>query len=247
MILKNKVALVTGCNRGIGRAILEKFAQNGAILYANSRKEGSIDELSVELSSKYNTEVIPMYFDVTDNKAVKECFMRINKERKQIDILVSNAGIMQDALIGMIDDKVMEKTFSTNVFAVINLIQYAVKLMGRKKSGSIINMASIVAVQGNAGQAVYSASKGAIISLTKTASKELSGKGIRVNAIAPGVIDTDMVRTIGEERVKDSVSKIGFGRLGNPSEVADMALFLASDMSSYVTGQIIGVDGGAII
>jgi 3-oxoacyl-[acyl-carrier protein] reductase len=154
---------------------------------------------------------------------------------------------MEDALIGMATDVVMQKTFAVNVFAPINIIQYATKLMKRQNAGSIINISSIVGVNGNSGQIIYSASKGAVISLTKTASKELASSNIRVNAIAPGMIDTAMFRSIGEARISERISKIGMGRLGTPEEVADTALFLASDLSKYVTGQIIGVDGAAII
>ena len=247
MLLQGKTAIITGCNRGIGKAILEKFAENGAIVYANARKIGSLDEIALSLSKKYKTQIIPIYFDVTDDMAVKECFIRIRKEQSHLDVLVNNAGIMHDALLGMIDRKTVQDTFAVNVFAVMNLIQYAIKFMSRQNSGSIINMASIVGVEGSAGQAVYSASKGAIIALTKTAAKELSSKGIRVNAIAPGMIDTDLVHSIGTKRMEDNILKIGLGRLGNPCEIADAATFLASDMATYISGQILGVDGCAVI
>lgn len=246
-LLENKIALITGCNRGIGKSILEKFATNGATVYACARKVGTLDELAFELSSKYNSTIIPVYFDVTDLNAMKQTFMKINKDHKRLDCIVNNAGIMEDALIGMATETVMHKTFAVNVFAPINFIQYAAKLMKKQKSGSIINISSIVGTNGNPGQIVYSASKGAVISLTKTAAKELADHNIRVNAIAPGMIDTAMFRSIGENRVLERVSKIGMGRLGTAEEVADVALFLASDLSVYVTGQIIGVDGSAII
>jgi 3-oxoacyl-[acyl-carrier protein] reductase len=246
-LLEDKVVLITGCNRGIGHAIMEKFASNGAIIYASARQEGILDEELIELAKKNNTTIIPVYFDVTNVNAIKETFIKINKEYKRLDCVVNNAGVMEDALIGMATDVVMQKTFAVNVFAPINIIQYATKLMKRQNAGSIINISSIVGVNGNSGQIVYSASKGAVISLTKTASKELASSNIRVNAIAPGMIDTAMFRSIGEARISERISKIGMGRLGTPEEVADTALFLASDLSKYVTGQIIGVDGAAII
>jgi 3-oxoacyl-[acyl-carrier protein] reductase len=246
-LLKNQIVLITGCNRGIGKAILETFARNGAIVYASSRKEGIMDELAKEFSKKYSTTIIPLCFDVTDVNAIKQAFTMINKEHKRLDCLVNNAGIMQDALIGMATETNIQNTFNVNVFAVINLIQYATKLMKKQNSGSIINVSSIVGTYGNPGQIVYSASKGAVISLTKTAAKELASYNIRVNAITPGMIDTDMFRSIGEPRISERILKIGMGRLGTPEEVANTALFLASDMSAYVTGQIIGVDGSAII
>lgn len=246
-LLEGKVCLITGTNRGIGRAMLEVFAQNGAIVYSNARQVGVIDSIAAELAHKYSTQIYPVYFDVTDAAGLRAAFSRIQKEQKRLDVLVNNAGVMRDALIGMVSNELMNDVFSVNVLAVINAIQYAAKFMSRQKSGSIINLSSIVGVQGNVGQIAYSASKGAVIALTKTASKELAPSGIRVNAIAPGMIDTAMFRSIGEERVKAHVANIKMGRLGSPADVANTAVFLASDLSKYVTGQIIGVDGAVLI
>ena len=246
-MLKKKVALITGCNRGIGLSIIREYAKNNAIIYAASRTEGSLDDIISELQEKYQANIIPVYFDLTDSDGIKKTFLKINKEHKKLDVLVNNAGVMKDALIGMVTEENMLHTFQVNVFSVINTIQFAAKLMKRNKSGSIINLASIVGSNGNPGQIVYSASKGAIISLTKTAAKELAVDNIRVNAIAPGMIDTDMLRSIGDSRVDNMISKIGFNRLGEPREVADTAVFLASDASKYISGQVIGVDGCAVI
>lgn len=246
-MLKNKIALITGCNRGIGKAILEEFAHNNSIIYAAARITGSLDENILDLTNKYKARVTPLYFDLTDGDGMKSAFTQIFKEQKRLDVLVNNAGVMEDALIGMVTEENMNSTFSVNVFSVINSIQYAVKLMKRNRTGSIINISSIVGRYGNPGQIVYSASKGAVIALTKTASKELSSYNIRVNAIAPGMIDTDMFRSIGNIRIKEMISKIGLSRLGMASEVAEMAVFLASDSSKYITGQVLGVDGGAIV
>lgn len=237
-MLENKVALITGCSRGIGRAIAKAYVENGAIVYANARSEGGLDGLN---------GVRPVYFDVNDMATAKDCVMRISKEEKRLDVLVNNAGIMRDALIGMIDQKLMTDVFQTNVFSVINLCQYAVKLMSRNKRGSIINMTSIVGMDGSAGQSVYSASKGAIIALTKAMSKELCPNGIRVNAIAPGMIDTDLFKSFSKENLEEYIQQIGMRRLGQPQDIANAALFLGSDLSSYMTGQILGVSGGAII
>ena len=246
-LLEGKVALVTGASRGIGRSIVERFASEGATVYANSRQAGSIDPICMDLSRQHSTEVIPIYYDVTDSLKTKDVFVKIMKERKQLDILVNNAGVMEDALIGMISLDLMHKIFDTNVFAVINHLQLAARLMKKGKSGSIINLSSIVGMNGNPGQSVYSASKGAVVALTKTAAKELGPDHIRVNAIAPGMIDTDMYRSIGEEKMSEHLGMIKLGRIGNPEDIADAALFLASDLSRYVTGQILGVDGGAIV
>jgi 3-oxoacyl-[acyl-carrier protein] reductase len=246
-MLSGKVALVTGCNRGIGKSILEKFAENGAVVYANARSVGCLDDIAQELSQKYSTKIIPVYFDVTNNSAIKGCFEKIRNEENRLDILVNNAGIMKDALLGMIDYELMHDVFNTNVFSVINITQYAYKIMRRQKSGSIINIASIAGVEGSPGQAVYSASKGAVISLTKSLSKELGVHGIRVNAIAPGIIDTDLIKPLGPAKIEDNIKNVVLGRLGKPDEVADAALFLASDLSSYISGQVLVVDGKTII
>lgn len=246
-ILKDKVCLVTGTNRGIGAAVIQRFAEEGAIVYANARTRGSIDSICDELASKYQTTVVPVYFDITDEKAVKEAFMTIKKQQQRLDVLVNNAGIMKDALIGMIHKSMLQEVFDVNVFAVVNMLQMANKLMSRQKSGSIINMASIVALNGSKGQLAYSASKGAVVSLTKAAAKELAVNNIRVNAVAPGMIDTDMFQSIGEDKRNENLNKICLGRLGSAGEVADACVFLASDMSSYITGQVLGVDGAAVL
>lgn len=246
-LLKDKVCLVTGTSRGIGRAIVEEYSKNGAIVYSNARKEGCLDDFANELNDKYGAKVVPLYFDVTDTSSIKEAIIAIKKEQGRLDVLVNNAGIMKDAIIGMISKKNIDEIFSVNVFAIMDLIQLVSKLMIRQKSGSIINMSSIVGINGNKGQMVYSASKGAVISLTKTAAKELACNNIRVNAIAPGMIDTDMFRSIGEEYVRERLGNIGMGRLGTTKDVANLCVFLASDLSEYITGQIIGVDGCALV
>lgn len=242
-LLIGKVVLITGCNRGIGKAMAERFAEEGAVVYVNARKSGSLDSFSKELSVKYSSSVIPVYFDVNDSLAIKVAFLKINKEQKSLDCLINNAGIMQDALLGMITKNSIQEQFNTNVFAVLDLIQFAAKFMRKQKSGSIINLSSMVGLEGSVGQTAYSATKGAVISLTKTVSKELAPSNIRVNAIAPGVINTDLLLNIDPEKMISIKSKIGFGRFGTPGDVANLAVFLASDLSSYITGQIIAVDG----
>lgn len=235
-LLEGKIALVTGCNRGIGKHIVELFAANGAIVYAVARKTDS-------LSSIASKKIIPCYMDVTDCAAIKDLFMQIKKQQGRLDILVNNAGIMSDALLGMITEDQMQNTFATNVFANINMMKYAIKLMTRQKSGSIINLSSIMGVTGNSGQIVYSSSKGAVIAMTKSTAKELAPYQIRVNAIAPGIIATDMLYSVPEEKLAKLREKVGMGYIGEPIEIAKTALFLASDLSTYISGQIIGVDG----
>lgn len=247
MLLENKVVLITGCNRGIGKAILKEFSRNGAVIYANARTGGSLDEMEKELSDQYHVQITPVYFDITDTQAVKNCMMRIRQEQKRLDCLVNNAGIMKDGLISMMDEHTISNMFELNVLSAIRLIQYAVKLMSRQKSGSIINMASIAGESGVAGQAVYSATKGAVIALTKALAKELSPQGIRINAIAPGIIDTDLIKNIAPDKIQENITKISLGRLGYPEEIAKAAAFLASEQSSYITGEILNVNGGIII
>lgn len=246
-MLKGKVCLVTGTNRGIGKGIAERFVSEGAVVYATARKDNSLLELSDECMEKYGTTINPLYFDVTDAKGQKDAIMQIKKEQDRLDVLVNNAGIMKDSVIGMISKDLMTEVFDVNVYATISMMQLAYKLMRRQKSGSIINMTSIAGTNGSGGQVVYSAAKGAVISLTKAAAKELAPYGIRVNAVAPGMIDTDLFRSIGEKQVEYAENNIGMGRLGQPEDVANTMLYLASDLSQYVTGQIIGVDGSAIL
>jgi 3-oxoacyl-[acyl-carrier protein] reductase len=235
--LSGKIAIVTGCNRGIGKSILDIFVEHGATVYAVARKAGSLQ------GYEKNGQVVPCYMDVTDKNAVKELFLTVKKNAGKLDILVNNAGVMQDALLGMITENQIHATFEVNVFAGILMMQYASKLMTKQQSGSIINLASIMGIRGNAGQIVYSASKGAVIAMTKSAAKELSPQHIRVNAIAPGIIATDMLYSVPQEKLELLKSKVAMGALGFPVDVAKAALFLASDLSEYISGQVIGVDG----
>lgn len=246
-LLKDKVCLITGTSRGIGKAIAERFAQEGAIVYANSLEAENINHWASDLSGKENTKVIPLYFDVTDHAAAKNAIMQIKKEQNQIDVLVNNAGIVTYELIPMINFSQMHKMFDVNVFAVIKLIQLVSRIMSRQNMGSIISVSSIVGEKGVKGQMAYAASKGAVIALTKSAAKELAANNIRVNAIAPGMVETERLLNIMENKFKDKQESIGMGRLATPEEVADTCVFLGSDMSSYISGQIIGVDGCAIL
>jgi 3-oxoacyl-[acyl-carrier protein] reductase len=242
-LLENKVCLVTGCNKGIGKAIVKKFAQQGAIVFAIARSENSLDELCKELSARYSTQVISLYFDITDHQKCKEAIIKIKKEFRTLDILVNNAGKVSYEILGMVNFTELREMFEVNVVASINLMQLASKLMMRQNSGSIINISSLVGEKGTKGQLGYSATKGAVIALTKSASKDLAKYNIRVNTLAPGMIETERFQKIMEENFQDKVKDIGFGRLGQASEVADACVFLGSDSSGYITGQVIGIDG----
>lgn len=246
-LLEGKVCLITGTSRGIGKAIAERFAKDGAIVYANSRKSGELDEWADEISENSGTLVRSLYFDVCDFQAVKQSVMQIKKEQRHIDVLVNNAGIVTYEFLGMIDFEKLREMFEVNVVAMINLIQLVSRLMTRQKDGSIINMASIVGAKGAKGQLSYSATKGAVISLTKSAAKELAEYNIRVNAVAPGMIASERLEEIMENKFKERINDIGFKRLGTVEEVADVFSFLASSRSRYITGQVIDVDGGFIL
>lgn len=244
-LLENKVALITGANRGIGLEIAKQFVNQGCIVYANAREEGSLQNLKSSVAD--SSKIVEVYFDVTNEAKSKGVIQQIYKEQKRLDCLVNNAGIMQDSILGMISHSQMENSFNINTLASINLMQLSSRLMKRNASGSIINISSVVGLKGAVGQVAYSASKGAMISATLSASKELASSGIRVNAIAPGMIDTDLLSNFSPEKKLDLIKNIGFGRIGKPEDVAGTAIYLASDLSLYVTGQVIEVSGGLII
>lgn len=246
-LLSGKVCLVTGAGKGIGRAIAERYAQEGAIVYANARSEGSIDEWAAECAEKFGTEVLPLYFDVTDANAAKNAIMQIKKEHQKLDVLVNNAGVVTYELLSMINFDSLREMLDVNVIATIQLTQLASRLMSRQKSGSIINMSSIVGVKGVQGQLAYAATKGAVNAITLSAAKELAPLNIRVNAVAPGMVGTERLLEVFEKSFKERLSDIGMGRLAKPEEVADTFVYLASDLSSYVSGQIIGVDGSTVL
>ncbi len=246
-MLKGKTVLITGATRGIGKAIAEVYAKNRANIILNARDRQKAEIFANQLIDKYGGTVDIVLFDVSNYEEVKTGFKELFKITKKLDIVVNNAGILDDALIGMVTYKQIEKTFGINTFGVLYVAQYAARLMSRNKYGSIINISSIIGINGNEGQAVYGGSKAAVIGITKSLAKELAPNNIRVNAIAPGFIDTDMTRSLPENKYQERISSIKMGRIGKPEDVANTALFLASDLSSYITGQVIGVDGGMLI
>ena len=245
-LLKDKVCLVTGAARGIGRAICEQLAIDGAVVYAADRETEGMEEWTHSCSVTCETKVLPVRVDVTDAKGVKDTLMAIYKEEKHIDCVVNNAGIVSNKKLGMVLRDDMERMFQVNVFAVIETIQTVSRLMARQGKGCIINIASVTAVHGSAGQVAYSASKGAVIALTKSCAKELAPLNIRVNAVAPGIVKTERFEELYEAdgcKIDDRIARIGLGRLATPADVAAACAFLASDRASYISGQILGVDG----
>lgn len=247
-MLREKIAVVTGAARGIGLATATEFARQGATVVMLGRTEESLDTACATVEKEVEeAKVEPVVCDVSVPGSVRDAFQAIFQKHKKLNVLVSNAGVLDDALIGMVTPKQIERTFSINTYSVIYCAQYASRLIARSGGGSIINVSSIIGINGNVGQAVYGGSKAAVIGITKSLAKELAPKNIRVNAIAPGFIETDMAKSIGPEKYKERLNSIKMGRPGSAADVANVALFLASDLSSYVTGQVVGVDGGMLI
>lgn len=246
-LLEHKVILVTGASRGIGLAISTVFSMHGATVLMLGRHEASLEEARKQVAERSDSPVSTIVADVADPTSVASAFQSVFKQYKRLDSMVANAGVLDDALIGMVSKAQIERVFSVNTYGVLYCAQYAARLMIRSGGGSIVNVSSIIGTHGNKGQAVYGGSKAAVIGITKSLAKELAPQLVRVNAIAPGFIDTDMARSLTPEIFSERTASIGMGRVGTANEVADTALFLASDLSRYVTGQVIGVDGGMLI
>ena len=246
-LLQNKVAIVTGANRGIGKSILEIFAKNGCNIFACSRTES--DEFSSNISNlveKYHVEITPIYFDLKHADQIKESTKKIISSKQNIDILVNNAGIASGSLFQMLSIKETKEIFEINFFSQLLFTQTMARYMSRSKNGSIINIASTAGLIGNLGTVSYGSSKAALIYATKSIATELGPMNIRVNAIAPGITKTDMFNQMDEKIIENAIDSSALKRPAEPYEIANVALFLASDLSSYLTGQVIRVDGGTI-
>lgn len=243
--LQDKICLVTGASRGIGQKTAEVFAAEGAVVYAHARTMGCLDGWCSAQRQENGWDISPIYFDIADSAQIKEAVKKLRKEAGRVDVLVNNAGMVTNELIGMIDIGKMKAMFDVNVFGLTELTQYVVtKFMMRQGSGSIINISSVVGAEGSRGQAAYSASKGAVIALTKSMAKELAPHQVRVNSVAPGMTDTGRIQAAIKELYKEKIPEIGMGRLASTEDIANACLYFASDESSYVTGQILIVGGG---
>ncbi|MBE1499453.1 3-oxoacyl-[acyl-carrier protein] reductase [Amycolatopsis lexingtonensis] len=240
--LSGRVALVTGGTRGIGLATARALAEAGATVVLTGRDEARAKEAAASVGAASG-----LALDVTDAKAVSSLVRGVAKEHGRLDIVVANAGIMEDALLGMIREELVDTTLSTNVAGTLHTVQAAARAMMRKKTGAIVVLASIVGEHGSAGQTVYAASKAAVANIAKSAAKELGRSGIRVNAVAPGVIETDLTAGLSEDAKAENAGKTPLGRLGRAEEVANAIRFLVSDEASFITGQVLGVDGGLVL
>ena len=249
-LLKNKVSLITGGGRGIGRVIAQQFALDGATVYVNDLQMGDMEEWTVEYSNQHGVKIVPICFDITDSASLKAGLMSIYKAEGHIDCIVNNAAIIANQKLGMITKHLLEEMYDVNVFAVIDMIQIASRLMARTGGGSFVNIASLTGMVGSPGQVAYSSTKGAVIAITKSVAKELAPFQIRVNAVAPGIIKTERFEELYEanaDKIDNRLSRIALGRLGTPQDVANAVTFLASDKASYISGHILGVDGCASI
>lgn len=245
-MLKNKTAVITGARGGIGRATVEAFAKNGASIWACIRsKDDKFESEMYQLAKKWNVEIRVLCFDLSDENQIKSIVSEIRKSKKPVDILVNNAGIVEESTSFMMTsiDK-MRRVMETNFLGTTILTQYISRIMMRQNRGGIVNISSVAAIDGMPAQYEYASSKAALLGGVKQLSRELAEYNIRVNAVAPGIVNTKMGDKIDEELKKETLSRIAMKRMGNPNEIANVIMFLASDLSSYITGQVIRVDGG---
>ena len=247
MVLENKVSMITGAGRGIGKEIALLFAQEGSDLAICDVKEEILSSTKKEIEEKTGRKVFTGKVDVTNAAEVEDFVKKTLDNFGSLDILVNNAGITKDNLVMRMSEGEWDAVLGVNLKGAFNCIKAVTRPMMKARYGKIVNMASIIGVMGNAGQANYAASKGGLIALTKAVAKELGSRNINVNAIAPGFIQTDMTDKLGEDAKGKLLGLIPLGRMGNTEDVAKLALFLASDSSSYITGQVIKVDGGMVM
>ncbi len=244
---KNRTAIITGANRGIGRAMVEVFACAGYDIFACSRTANNeFEDFLTELAFSTGTQLIPVYFDLMNEDEIKAGFKTIMGYKKPIDVLINNAGIAHGGLMTMTSIEKMKEVYQVNVYSPVILMQLVSRIMMRQKSGCIINMCSVGGIESSPGYLAYGSSKASLIWITKSVSKELGKYNIRVNGIAPGLVDTDMGNYKSEEELQKVLNRMSISRIGHPKEIAKAALYLASDDAAYMTGQILILDGGRV-
>jgi len=241
--LEGKVALVTGASRGIGRAIALRLAAGGALVILGARDQARLAKVVAEIEAE-GGRAAGVALDVTDRGSVAGVFEGILRDHGQIDHVVNNAGITRDALLLRMKDEDWESVLATNLNGVYLCTQAALRPMLKQRSGRIVNVSSVVGLTGNAGQANYAASKAGIIGFTKSVAREVASRGVTVNAVAPGFIETDMTKAMTDKAREAVVSAIPLGRVGRAEEVAEAVAFLVGESAAYITGQVLGVDGG---
>ncbi|MBS1338593.1 MAG: 3-oxoacyl-[acyl-carrier-protein] reductase [Lachnospira sp.] len=241
---ENKIVLVTGAGRGIGASIAKRFASEGAEVIVNYSGNDEAAQKTVDEITATGGQAQKYKCSVNDSESVKVMIDEIIKKFGRIDILVNNAGITKDGLMLRMTDEDFDRVIDDNLKGTFNCTKYVSKYMLKQKSGKIINISSVVGLSGNAGQVNYSASKAGIIGITKSAAKELSSRGITVNAVAPGYVDTDMTKVLSDNIRNEILKNIPLQRMGNVEDISNCVAFLASEDASYITGQVISVDGG---
>lgn len=243
----NKSVVVTGANRGIGKAIVEEFAKSGYDIWACARKKNIDFENELEcISKKNNVNIKPIYFDLSNENEIKQGIRKILSEKKDIDVLINNAGVPYGGLFTMTTIDKLREVYEINVFAQVLIMQLIGRKMMRQRSGCIINMCSVGGIEANPGYLAYGSSKAALIWMTRSIAKELGVYNIRVNGIAPGLIDTDMGNYKNRKELDAVLDRMAIHRMGKTEEIAKAALYIASDAAEYMTGQIMILDGGRI-
>ncbi|RME93076.1 MAG: 3-oxoacyl-[acyl-carrier-protein] reductase [Verrucomicrobia bacterium] len=245
-VLQDQVAVVTGAGRGIGRAIALKLADAGASVACLSRTAANAERVAAEVRER-GVRAWPLAVDVADAAAVEAAMKSFLAEAGRVDVLVNNAGITRDALLMRMSDEDWEAVLETNLRGAFLMIRALARTFLKQRAGRIINISSVIGLMGNAGQCNYAASKAGLIGLTKSAAREFASRGVTVNAIAPGFIETDMTAVLGEEARQEMLKRIPLGFFGQPADIAEAALFLAGPGGRYITGQVLTVDGGMVM
>lgn len=247
MLLDGKIALVTGGSRGIGRAVAIELAKEGATVAINYAGNKAAAEEVQSIITEMGGKAIIIQADVSDEKSATQMVEEVIAQLGGVDILVNNAGITRDGLFIRMKEEDWNAVINTNLTGIFNCTKVAAKYMMKKRSGRIINMSSVSGIMGNAGQTNYAAAKAGVIGFTKSLAREMASRGITVNAVAPGFIATDMTAAMPEKAQEHVLTSIPLGKMGKPEDIANAVLFLASDKASYITGQVIHVDGGMVM